>query len=49
MKSEVERNEVTCPRSHRKEVTHKKAQGKDSMEKQESTLLEGNAGKSCNI
>lgn len=42
MKTEVESSEVTSSRSHRKELNHRKIQGKDSTEKQKWKLLEGN-------
>lgn len=44
MKTETESSEVTCSRSHRRELTPKKAQGKDSMEKQKWKVLEENKG-----
>ena len=39
MKTVVESSEVACQGSHRRDVTHKKGQGKNSMEKKKSKLL----------
>ena len=44
MKTVVESSEVACPGSHRREMTHKKGQGKNSIGKKKSKLLEGNYG-----
>lgn len=44
MKTVVESSEIACPVSQRREMIHKKGQGKNSMEKKKSNLLEGNYG-----